>query len=260
VLATEASPVNLLTSQVTLSLVLARRGLPALEVIDPGVAEADNLAEAEWIAVTRLARAEIRWLAGDAAGAVADLAAIRAVLTPMDYLLDAQLSVWEQRLLGTARPVSPAPGPWATSLVGQHAAAATHWDRLGCPYYAALSLHDSDRDDDLREAITRFEALGADAAVRRTRRRMKDLGHRAPAGARAATRSHPAGLTPREDEVLALLCEGLTNEEVAARLVVSTRTVDHHVSSVLAKLDVGSRGAAAARARALGLVPESATT
>jgi DNA-binding NarL/FixJ family response regulator/tetratricopeptide (TPR) repeat protein len=261
VLATEASPVNLLTSQVTLSLVLARRGLPgALEVIEPGVAEADNLAEAEWIAVTRLARAEIRWLAGDDAGAAADLAAIRAVLTPMDYLLDAQVGVWEQRLRGSASPVSPAPGPWATELVGEHAAAATHWDRLGCRYYAALALHDSECDEHLREAITRVEALGADAAVRRTRQRMKDLGHRAPAGARAATRSHPAGLTPREDEVLALLCEGLTNEEIAERLVVSTRTVDHHVSSVLAKLGVGSRGAAAARARALGLVPESATT
>jgi DNA-binding NarL/FixJ family response regulator len=257
VLATEASPVNLLTSQVTLSLVRARRGEPgALDVIDPGVAEADNLAEAEWIATTRLARAEVHWLAGDDEAAKADLAAIRAVLTPMEYLLDAQLSVWEQRLLGKAAPVSPAPGPWATSLAGDHAAAAVHWERLGCDYYAALALHDSDCDEHLRDAITRFEALGADAAARRTRQRMKELGHRAvPTGARASTRRHPLGLTRREDEVLLLLSEGLTNEEIAARLVVSTRTVDHHVSAVLGKLAVGSRGAAAARARELGLLP-----
>ncbi|WP_191907987.1 ATP-binding protein [Nocardioides cynanchi] len=257
VLATEASPVNLLTSQVTLSLVLARRGEPgALEVIDPGVTEADSLAEAEWIAATRLARAEIRWLAGDHDGAVADLAVVRAAITPMDYLEDARLSVWEQRLLGVSAPASPAPGPWATSLIGEHAAAATHWERLGCRYESAMSLLDSDCEDDLREAITRFESLGADAAARRTRQKMKELGHRAvPAGARATTREHPVGLTRREDEVLALLCEGLTNEEIAGRLVVSTRTVDHHVSAVLAKLGVGSRGAAAARARALSLVP-----
>jgi len=53
--------------------------------------------------------------------------------------------------------------------------------------------------------------------------------------------------------VLTLLCEGLTNDEIAARLVVSTRTVDHHVSAVLTKLGVSSRGAAAAQARSLGL-------
>jgi DNA-binding CsgD family transcriptional regulator/tetratricopeptide (TPR) repeat protein len=259
VLTTEASPVNLLTSQVTLSLVLARRGQPgAMEVIEPGVAEADNLAEAEWISATRLARAEIRWLAGDDEGAVADLAVVRSAVTPVEYLEDARLSVWEQRLLGAAAPVSPAPGPWATSLIGEHAAAAMHWERLGCRYEAAMSLHDSGCEDDLREAISRFESLGADASARRTRQKMKELGHRAvPTGARATTREHPVGLTRREDEVLALLCEGLTNEEIAGRLVVSTRTVDHHVSAVLAKLRVSSRGAAAARARALGLVPTS---
>ncbi len=178
-------------------------------------------------------------------------------MTPIEYHEDAQLAVWEQRLTGRPAPASPPPEPWATWLAGDHRAAAAYWDDRGCRYHAAITLHDSECDDDLREAITRFEALGADAAVRRTRRRMKDLGHRAPSGARATTRRHPAGLTRREDEVLALLCEGLTNEEIAQRLVVSTRTVDHHVSAVLAKLDVSSRGAAAAQARALGLVPTS---
>jgi len=257
VLATEASPVNLLTSQITLSLVRARRGEPgALDVLEPGVEEAAALGEPEWIGETRLARAEIHWLEGDDAAARADLAVVRAAITPMEYLIDARLSVWERRLLGCARPVSPAPGPWATSLVDDHAAAAVHWDRLGCGYHAAMCLYDSDVDEDLREAIGRFEALGAEAAVRRTRQRMRDLGHRAvPTGARASTRQHPLGLTRREDEVLALLCDGLTNDEIAERLVLSTRTVDHHVSAVLAKLGVSSRGAAVAQARRLGLVP-----
>lgn len=257
VLATEASPVNLLTSQITWGLITARRGDgDPFAVLDAAVAAADGVDETEWVAATRLARAEAHWLAGDDDAARADLAVIRARVTAFDYHEDARLGVWEQRLLGSADCVSPAPGPWATSLVGEHAAAAVHWDRLGCPYDAALCLHDCDDDDHLREAITRFEALGAPAAARRTRQRMRELGHRGvPSGARSSTRRHPLGLTRREDEVLALVCDGLTNEEIAERLVLSTRTVDHHVSAVLAKLGVGSRGAAAAQARQLGLVP-----
>ncbi len=257
VLATEASPVNLLTSQTTLGLIRARRGEQgAFDVLDAAIEAAEGVDETEWVALTRLARAEARWLAGDDAGAREDLAAVRRRVTPLDYTEDAQLSVWEQRLLGEATPASPAPGPWATSLIGEHAAAAVHWERLGCEYDTALALYDSDCDDHLRDAISRFESLGADAAARRTRQRMKDLGHRAvPTGARASTRQHPLGLTRREDEVLLLLCEGLTNEEIADRLVLSSRTVDHHVSAVLAKLGVGSRGAAAAQARRRGLVP-----
>jgi DNA-binding CsgD family transcriptional regulator/tetratricopeptide (TPR) repeat protein/energy-coupling factor transporter ATP-binding protein EcfA2 len=257
VLATEASPVNLLTSQRTLGLIRARRGEDdVFGVLDAAVEAAEGVDETEYVSLVRLARAEAHWLAGDEAAARADLAALRGRVTPLDYLEDAQLSVWEQRLLGTAAPVSPAPGPWATSLVGEHSAAAVHWERLGCEYHAALSLYDTACDEDLREAIARFEALGAEAAARRTRQRMKDLGHRAvPTGARSSTRQHPAGLTRREDEVLMLLCEGLTNEEIAGRLVLSTRTVDHHVSAVLSKLGVSSRGAATAQARRLGLVP-----
>ena len=62
------------------------------------------------------------------------------------------------------------------------------------------------------------------------------------------------GLTRREHEVLDLVVAGRTNPEIAAQLVIAQKTVDHHVSAVLAKLGVASRGAAASRARKLGLV------
>jgi len=257
VFATEASPVNLVTSQVAHGLVLARRGLPgADDLLDAAVASAEGIAEGEWISLTRLARAERYWLAADDDAARREIDRVREVLALSMPDEDSQTAVWERRLLGGARNALVPREPWATWLTSDPASAAARWDDLGCAYYAALALSDSDRDEHLREAITRFEALGAAATARRTRQRMKDLGHRAvPNGARASTRQHPLGLTRREDEVLLLLCEGLTNEEIADRLVVSTRTVDHHVSAVLSKLDVNTRGAATAQARRHGLVP-----
>jgi len=74
-----------------------------------------------------------------------------------------------------------------------------------------------------------------------------------PRGSRPTTRAHPAGLTVRQQEILALLCDGLRNAEIAERLGVSKKTVDHHVSAVLSKLDVRSRTEAVARATALGM-------
>jgi DNA-binding NarL/FixJ family response regulator len=68
--------------------------------------------------------------------------------------------------------------------------------------------------------------------------------------------ANPAGLTARELEVLGLLSEGLQNAEIADRLVVSRKTVDHHVSAILRKLGVGSRRDVRAAAERLGVSAE----
>jgi DNA-binding NarL/FixJ family response regulator len=65
---------------------------------------------------------------------------------------------------------------------------------------------------------------------------------------------NPAGLTARQVEVLRLMDHGLTNAELAARLYLSAKTVDHHVSAILAKLQVGNRRDAVRRAREFGIV------
>jgi DNA-binding CsgD family transcriptional regulator len=125
---------------------------------------------------------------------------------------------------------------------------------LGCPYEAGLALLGSADEASLREALWIFTDLGAAAAVRLARRKMRRLSIRSiPAGPRTATRAHPLGLTRREREVLELICAQHTDAEIAAKLFISVKTVGHHVSAVLAKLGVPTRGAAAARAAQLGL-------
>ena len=110
-------------------------------------------------------------------------------------------------------------------------------------------------EDSLRTALQIFTDLGATATARLTRQKMRELGIRSiPAGPRAATREHPLGLTRREQEVLGLICAGHTNAEIAGQLFISAKTVDHHVSAVLAKLGAPTRNAAASRAARLGLV------
>ena len=77
-----------------------------------------------------------------------------------------------------------------------------------------------------------------------------------PRGPRESTRANPKGLTRRQMDVLTLLEQGLSNAEIADRLFVSPKTIDHHVSAILAKLDVATRGQAASVARAAGIIDD----
>jgi len=122
------------------------------------------------------------------------------------------------------------------------------------PYEQALAHWDDDTADALLAALPLLDDLGARAVAALFRGRLRELGvHSIPRGRSAATRANPAGLTERQLDVLALLVDGLTNAEIAARLVISPRTADHHVSAILDKLEVRTRKEAAVRARGMGV-------
>ena len=127
------------------------------------------------------------------------------------------------------------------------------WDALGCPYDAALARYDRGDEASLREALSALQRLGAPAAAAHVARALRELGVRdVRRGPRRATRENPAGLTARELEVLGLVAEGLRNAQIAERLVLAPKTVDHHVSALLRKLGVHSRTEAVTRANRLG--------
>jgi DNA-binding NarL/FixJ family response regulator len=155
-------------------------------------------------------------------------------------------------------PTPPLPEPVALEVAGRHREAAAAWDLLGCPYEAAVALSLAEDADAIADAHERLLGMGARPAAAAAARRLRERGIRGiPRGPRRSTRQNPANLTRRELDVLALVADGLTNPEIAQRLFVSSRTVDHHVSSILRKLDVPTRARAVAAAAAADVAPDS---
>jgi DNA-binding CsgD family transcriptional regulator len=148
-------------------------------------------------------------------------------------------------------PFPGCPEPWAAGLRGDWRAAAGAWQEICDPYERALELTESPSAEPAFEGLRVLDDLGA-AAAPLVRRRLRERGLRPPPPRRPTRgRSHPAGLTDREVDVLDLVTQGETNAEIAAKLVLSVRTVDHHVSSILGKLGARTRREAVTAMRAL---------
>jgi DNA-binding CsgD family transcriptional regulator/tetratricopeptide (TPR) repeat protein len=219
----------------------------AADILDELLEMGERAEEPQLTCPTRAARAEAAWLDGDlermAAEAVAGLAELPEPGSPwirgelVLALWRAEGRIWKSDWIADA---------FLRHASGDFVGAAAIWRERGCVYDEADALGDSDDESDLRRAFEILDGLGARPRSKVVLQRMRELGVRSiPRPASAATKANPMGLTNREVEVATCLVEHLTNDEIAARLFISPKTVDHHVSAVLGKLGVSSRREAA---------------
>ena len=239
-----------------MGLLRARRGDgDPWRPLDEALELARSTGELQRLGPVAAARAEARWLTAtsdriaEETTAILELAAARG-----DAWTAGELCLWRRRGGLDDEVTATFATPFAAELGGDARGAAAMWTDRGCPYEAALALGGSDDEAAMREGLAELQALGARAAAALVARRLRERGALdVSRGPRPNTRSNPAGLTARQLQVLELIAQGQRNADIAARLFVSEKTVDHHVSAILSKLGVPTRGHAAAEAIRLGI-------
>jgi DNA-binding CsgD family transcriptional regulator/tetratricopeptide (TPR) repeat protein len=252
------SPVSGIQAAVAFAKVTAQRGGDPGDVLDQAWESATRTGEAQRLVPVAAARAEFAWLSGRvreipaAVGPAWDAAAAAG-----DPWGCGELSWW-LRLAG----VDPAGDaalaePFAAMIAGDFAAAGATWRDLGARGWEAICLGLANDLDSARDGLRIADELGATALRTALLRTRHERGLPVPRAPRATSRSNPALLTARELEVLTLAAEGLSNAEIAQRLYLSDKTAGHHMSAVLRKLDEPGRARAVAKARRLGILPQT---
>jgi DNA-binding CsgD family transcriptional regulator len=244
-----------LVARPVIAVIDARYGRPSARAeLAQAWAMASATGEFQRLAPAAAAVAEHAWITGSLDVPVTDLASVMwAGLDRGFRWSPGKLAFWLWKLGELPAPPDGIAEPYRLVIEGRTAEAAAIWQERGIPYERALALMHGSQADEL-EALDTLEAMGASAVAARLRKTLRDRGVVVPRGKGRETRRHAAGLTARQAEVLQLLGEDLSTNEIADRLFVSPRTVENHVAALLDKLDVASRGAALQRARADGLL------
>jgi len=253
----DLTPITVIPAASAAARIEARRGLDASAHLALASDLAPGTGELQRIAPAAFAEAENSWLAGRTADLTAITEAVRKlVATRHDPWVLGELMWW--RCLTDPTPTdlpdnAPAE-PFALMVAGAWERAAAAWAGLGCPLWQAYALGLADDVTSAQRAVGILEGLGATAAIEAVLRTRRERGLALPRRPRAATRERVGQLTPREADILQLLGQGLSTAELADHLVLSPRTVEHHVSAVLHKLGEPTRARAVATARHLGLL------
>ncbi len=180
--------------------------------------------------------------------------AIELIKRTGDKYENGKFSYWLFKSRGQTLPENESFEGYELSTKVKALRAAAIWEQLSCPYEKALALFEG-TEDDKRQALIIVQSLGASAVYEKMKMEMRSSGiTKIPRGLRESTKNNPAQLTNRELDVLRLLKTGIQNKEIAETLFISAKTVDHHISSILFKLDVNSRTKAVNEANRLGIL------
>jgi DNA-binding CsgD family transcriptional regulator/tetratricopeptide (TPR) repeat protein len=240
------SPVTALGA---LGRVRVRRGDPGAEQVLRQALDLGATGALQHIWAPLCALAEMYWLQNKPGRAIEVLEEpLRRVLTTDTAWGRGEIAFWMWRAGGLQQVPDNLAAPYEMMITGDWQGAAAEWSRIGCPYEEAMALSQGDTNARFR-ALEIFDSLGARPAAQWLRSMLRDEGVQSiPRGPRQATQENPEGLTFRQAEVYELITTGFSNGQIAERLFISQKTVEHHVSAVFAKLGVTSRGEAIARA------------
>jgi DNA-binding CsgD family transcriptional regulator len=198
---------------------------------------------------------EYEWLTGQTVITTEELEFVLANIDKsVYYIYKNELAFWLNKARNQHWPLEHVyQGFEVDTEVNAHRSAA-HWQKAGNRYLYAQTLFEGNSDDK-KKAVGIVHELGAEAVAERMKQLMRSSGIKGiPRGMRKSTRSNTALLTEREMDVLKLLKDGLQNKEIASKLFISAKTVDHHISAILFKLDVNSRVKAVTEAARLELI------
>jgi DNA-binding CsgD family transcriptional regulator len=163
------------------------------------------------------------------------------------------MAFWQWRM-GGQLPLHPwTAKPFALQIAGDWHGAADEWEGRCCPYEQGMALMDGDEAAQLA-ALEIFERLGARPIMHKLKQKMHAEGIRIPHRLKASVHENPGGLTAREIEILRWVSQGLSNQEIADRLIISRRTVHAHLRSIYEKLGVTTRTAAVHEASQFNLL------
>ncbi|MHA2096386.1 MAG: LuxR C-terminal-related transcriptional regulator, partial [Candidatus Hodarchaeales archaeon] len=237
-----------------IGIIRARRNDPeALINFDRALPSSDEMGECAFIA--KMAKAEAYWLSNKLDQVIEEIESNNLhIMKSNNPWKMGELAFWLWKAGRLPEIPKNIAKPYLMQIKGDWRGAAYEWNKLGCHYQEALALSDGD-EECKRKSLTILESLGATATINLLKQQMRESGiKKIPKGPRKSTKENPAGLTGRQMDVLRLLTKGLSNSEIADILFISSKTVDHHISAILSKLNLHSRTEAATFAQSSGML------